>query len=224
MLRRLSITIIALFAAILPFSARAQYYQMAQQLPQLISPALSGSLNYKGFVDLTGTAGFGHNRANDLSITTSQGFQYASWFFMGVGAGVDVMIGQDVIDHPVIDGAMDYFGHPASKTKVMIPLFTDFRFTIGPRTAASLFADIKIGASWLLGNSYLKMTDGVLTGATQFFLRPSVGVRVPINKANASQAVNIGLTYQLLTSNSNYYWASRSLSLNNVGLSIAYEW
>lgn len=222
MLRRFSLIALALLAAVIPFRARAQYYQLASQLPQLISPALSGSLNYKGFVDMTGTAGFGHNRANDLSITTSQGFQYASWFFMGVGAGVDVMIGQDVIDSPVTDG-LDYFTHPASKTKVMIPLFTDFRFNIGPRNAASLFADIKIGASWLLGNSYLKMTDGVLTGATQFFLRPSVGVRVPVNKSNSSQAVNIGLTYQLLTSN-NYYWASRSLTLNNVGLSIAYEW
>lgn len=223
MTRRFSLIALTLLAAAITIPARAQYYQMASQLPQLISPALSGSLNYKGFVDMTGTAGFGHNRANDLSITTSQGFQYASWFFMGVGAGVDVMIGQDVIDSPVTDG-LEYFIHPASKTKVMIPLFTDFRFNIGPRNAASLFADIKIGASWLLGNSYLKMTDGVLTGATQFFLRPSVGVRVPVNKSNPSRAVNIGLTYQLLTSNSNYYWTSRSLTLNNVGLSIAYEW
>ena len=31
--------------------ASAQYYELANQIPQLISPALSGNFNYKGFVD-----------------------------------------------------------------------------------------------------------------------------------------------------------------------------
>lgn len=74
--------------------ASAQYYEIATQLPQLISPALSGSLNYKGFVELSGTAGIGNNRVNDIGISTTQGFRYASWFFMGVGAGVDVVMAQ----------------------------------------------------------------------------------------------------------------------------------
>ena len=66
-------------------AASAQYYEIANQLPSLISPALSGSLRYKGFVDLSGTAGLGDNRANFAGISTTQGFQYADWFFMGAG-------------------------------------------------------------------------------------------------------------------------------------------
>ena len=46
--------------------------------------------NIRGFVDATAMAGLGHNRANILSVSTSQGFQYTSWFYMGVGLGVDV--------------------------------------------------------------------------------------------------------------------------------------
>lgn len=32
-------------------SARAQFYEIANQIPSLISPALSGSMKYKGSVD-----------------------------------------------------------------------------------------------------------------------------------------------------------------------------
>lgn len=77
-------------------SAHAQYYEIAGQLPSLISPALSGSLNYKGFVEASGTAGIGDSRANFIGVSTSQGFKYADWFFMGVGIGVDVAMAKNV--------------------------------------------------------------------------------------------------------------------------------
>ncbi len=69
-------------------SASAQYYQIANQIPQMLQPALSGSLNYKGFVDASYVKGIGQRNADFLELTTTQGFQYSSWFFMGVGAGV----------------------------------------------------------------------------------------------------------------------------------------
>jgi hypothetical protein len=47
-------------------AARAQYFQIASQLPSLIQPALSGSMTYRGFVEASGLAGFGENRANFL--------------------------------------------------------------------------------------------------------------------------------------------------------------
>lgn len=201
----------------------AQYYQIASQLPSLISPALSGSLNYRGSVEFSGLAGLGHNRANDLSLTTSQGFQYATWFYMGVGLGVDLMMAQQP-DNWIPNPGYDYMYHKGDKTKVMIPVFTDFRFNIGSMERTSFYIDVKLGASWLIGSSYLRMADGCLSNGTQFLLRPSMGVRIPTSSSNPKQAFNIGLTYQLLTSNNNYYWNSNSLTLNNLGVTVSYEW
>lgn len=50
-------------------------------------------------------------------------------------------------------------------------------------------------------------------------------MRIPVNASNPRQAVNIGVTYQLITSNNNWtYWDDNSATLNGLGLSIAYEW
>ena len=73
-MKRFNLILLTLFA-MLPAAVSAQYYQIANQIPQLLSPALSGSLNYKGFVELTGMPGLGHNRANIIDISTTQGFQ-----------------------------------------------------------------------------------------------------------------------------------------------------
>ncbi|MCM1028685.1 MAG: hypothetical protein NC342_05735 [Pseudoflavonifractor sp.] len=212
--------IIACLLALVSQGAKAQYYELANQLPQLITPALSGSLNYKGFVEATGTAGVGENRANDLSVTTSQGFQYSSWFFMGVGVGIDVLMAGG----PDYDSEAFNLSHGWSDTKAMLPLFSDFRFNIGSRQSTSLFIDLKIGAAWLLGNSNLGLSTGLISSSTQFFLRPSIGIRFPISRNNPNQALNVGATYQLITSGSNYSWRNNSISLNNFGASIAFEW
>lgn len=203
--------------------ASAQYYEIATQLPQLISPALSGSLNYKGFVELSGTAGIGNNRVNDIGISTTQGFRYASWFFMGVGAGVDVVMAQQP-DGWEPDPDHSYMWHGSTQTKAMIPLFTDFRFNIGDARSLSCFIDLKVGAAWLIGNDYLRMADGFMGNGTQFYFRPAIGIRIPVSATDPDHAFNIGLTYQLITSGNNYYRYSRSLSLNNVGVAVSYEW
>ena len=221
-MKRFYLLVIAL-AFLLPLHVPAQYYQIANQLPQLISPALSGSLNYKGFVEVSGLAGVGHNRANVIDFSTTQGFQYSSWFFMGVGAGVDVVMAQQPQGwRPNPD--YDYMYRGNTKTKVMIPLFSDFRFNIGSQEATSFFIDFKVGASWLIGSDYLRMADGFMTNETQFYFRPSVGLRIPVSKERPDHAVNVGVSYQLLTSNNNYYWNDNSLTLNNLGISNSYEW
>lgn len=221
-MKRFYLLVIAL-ASLLPLHVSAQYYQIANQLPQLISPALSGSLNYKGFVEVSGLAGVGHNRANVIDFSTTQGFLYSSWFFMGVGAGVDVVMAQQPQGwRPNPD--YDYMYRGNTKTKVMIPLFSDFRFNIGSQEATSFFIDFKVGASWLIGSDYLRMADGFMTNETQFYFRPSFGLRIPVSKERPDHAVNVGVSYQLLTSNNNYYWNDNSLTLNNLGVSISYEW
>lgn len=165
----------------------------------------------------------GHNRSNDIGISTTQGFQYSSWFFMGVGAGVDVIMAQQP-DGWAPSSDYNYMYHGTTKTKAMIPLYSDFRFNIGARTSTSFFIDLKLGAAWLIGSDYLRMADGFMTNETQFLFRPSAGFRVPVSAQNSNRAFNIGVTYQLLTSNNNNYWNSNSLTLHNLGLTLSYEW
>lgn len=207
--------------------AKAQYYQIANQLSSLISPALSGSMNYKGYVEMSGLAGFGDNRANFVGVSTSQGFKYSSWFFMGVGLGVDMAVVRGDVDgkNDYAGGYPSHYDHSSSKTRAIVPVFTDFRFNIGGSGGPSAYIDIKTGAAWLMGSRYLSLQNGRLSGATQFYLKPSVGVRIPVSKSNLKQAVNIGVTYQLITSNSNYYlWERGAVTLNAIGLSVALEW
>lgn len=213
----------------LTFQAGAQYYEMANQLTNMLQPALSGSFNYKGFVDATATFGMGDDRANFVGVSTTQGFQYASWFYMGVGMGVDVAMasgpdypdfGQPGQEHP------DYRYHASARTKAMIPIFSDFRFNIGGTSGPSFFIDIKAGATWLIGSSYLQLQNGALTGQTQFLLRPSLGIRIPTNSKNPRQAFNVGVTYQLITANDAWgYWSSSyDTTLNSLGVTASYEW
>ena len=202
----------------------AQYYEIANQLPGIISPAISGSMNYKGFIELSGVAGLGDNRANIIGVTTSQGFQYSSWFFMGAGVGVEVAmtntdVPSDDSDRPV------YWRHSSADTKVMIPVFSDFRFNFGNSGGVSFFADVKLGALWLMGNSYLRLQHGCMTGDAQFYCKPAIGVRVPVSTVNPRQAVNIGVVYELITSNNNYnYWSDNTVTLNGLGVSLSFEW
>lgn len=218
MFRRLSFIVAFIVAAT---CARAQYYELANQLTNLISPALSGSATYRGYVDLTGTAGIGVNRANFVGISTSQGFQYAPWFFMGAGLGIDVAMSRG--DDAVYE-TPGYYGSRTTRTQAVLPVFSDFRFNIGSSKTTSFFADVKIGAAWFLGGKYLEMTDFTMGHGAQFFLRPTIGLRIPVNSANPKQAFSIGVSYQLLTSNNNYCRNGASGTLNAFGATIGFEW
>lgn len=213
--------------ALLCFSpfANAQYYQIANQLPSLISPALSGGTSYKGFVDVSYLNGVGNRRVDFVSISTSQGFKYRNWFYMGVGIGVNIAMshtnqgfGENRLPN------QNYWDHGYNKTGVMIPIFTDFRFNLGNTNSTSFYIDARIGASFLMGSNYLAVADGFITNREYFYLKPSVGVRIPLRQSS-KQAVDIGVTYQLLTSN---YWyntpSSYNVTLSSVGATVAFEW
>ena len=224
MKKLLSLAVAAVLAAGMAVPARAQYYEIANQLPSLISPALSGSMQYRGFVEASGLAGMGKNRANFLGISTSQGFQYASWFFMGVGMGVDVAMAQQDDRYGAWDPDDWEYGGTA-KTKCMIPVFTDFRFRIGNDNSVAAVIGLKLGAAWLLGDDDLMMKTAYMSNETQFYFRPSLGVRIPVSSQNPKQAVNVAVTCQLLTSNNNYtYWHDNSVTLHNLGLTVGFEW
>ena len=224
MKKLLSLAVAAVMAVGMAVPARAQYYEIANQLPSLISPALSGSMQYRGFVEASGLAGIGKNRAHFLGISTSQGFQYASWFFMGVGMGVDVAMAQQDDRYGAWDPDDWEYGGTA-KTKCMIPVFTDFRFRIGNDNSVAAVIGLKLGAAWLLGDDDLMMKTAYMSNETQFYFRPSLGVRIPVSSQNPKQAVNVAVTYQLLTSNNNYtYWHDNSVTLHNLGLTVGFEW
>lgn len=206
--------------------ANAQFYEIANQLPGLIQPALIGGLNYKGYVEADFIKGVGNHNVDFLNFSTSQGFRYSNWFFMGVGIGVDVLFSNV---KPLIEGMRPGVDYPSSQgkssvtTAVMIPLFTDFRFNFGKARSTSFFADVKLGCSFLASNNYVEVDNGYLTSQQYFLFKPTLGVRIPINSRNAKQAVNVGVSYQLLTSN---YWRSynSNVTLNGLGVNVGYEW
>lgn len=198
-------------------TARAQYYEIANQVQNMLGKALSGSFNYKGFVDVSALGGTGDKKVNFFGVSTTQGFKYASWFYMGVGLGVDVATAKN--------GAVrtaDGRPYDGNTTKAMIPVFSDFRFNIGG-TGTNVFIDIKAGATWLVGNGDLVVDDIAMTHGTQFYLRPSLGVRIPVS-TDTRRVLNIGVTYQLITSDNFYNYNNNSLSLNAFGATISYEW
>ncbi|MDE7381299.1 MAG: hypothetical protein K2N03_04135 [Muribaculaceae bacterium] len=208
-------------------NADAQFYQIANQLPSLLSPMLSGSMNYKGFVDAHYLKGLGECNADFLGVSTSQGFQYREWFFMGVGMGVDVLFshtsdefGNWDVNHPDYDSTIVKSQRTSG---VMIPIFTDFRFNVGKSSSVAFFADVKVGCSFLVGKDNLRINNGYITNQEYFYLRPALGVRIPVNSNNSKQAVALGINYQLLTAN---YWSSwnRNVTLNSLGASASFEW
>ena len=64
--------LLSLLSAAASFAASAQYYEIANQVSNIIRPALSGSLSYRGFAELSGTAGIGTYRANIIGISTDR--------------------------------------------------------------------------------------------------------------------------------------------------------
>lgn len=204
--------------------ASAQYYQIANQIPSLLQPALMGGLNYKGYVDASYIAGLGNRRADFAEITTTQGFRYSSWFFMGVGAGVQVMFAN--ADNPVPPPYPANGFDPdrgTTKTACMIPLYSDFRFNIGgSQSDVTFFIDLRVGGSFLIGNDYIEIGDGYLTNSGCFYLKPTMGLRIPLNESG-KQALNVGVSYQFLTSNYYRSYAS-NCSLNAIGVTIGIDW
>lgn len=222
-LRIFTFLMLGIVSTLIP--AKAQYYQMANQLGQLIAPALSGSFHYKGFVDASYLYGVGSRQASYVEVITTQGMRYSDCFFMGVGAGVQAIISDPKSTFNDWDNVYDGFDrfHGRTKTGWVIPLFTDFRFTLGDQISIGMFIDLRLGCSFLLSNDYLEIGNGYMTNSECFYLRPSFGMRIPVNINNPKQALNIGVTYQLITSNYWYYHSSKS-TLSAFGVTFGFEW
>ena len=211
-------------------AAQAHYYDMANQLTNMVGTAIRGGFNYRGMVDASYTVGVGNNGASSLELTTTQGFKYSNWFFMGAGAGVNIVFGgYDSSDgSPRSIGSWGSGFNPSYKvhdTGVMIPLFSDFRFIIGKEDAVDFFIDLRLGAAFLVGKNYIRTQDGYLDNSEGFYFKPTIGCRVPVNSQNSKQAINFGVSYQLITNNAwNWYGSYNGTTVNSIGASIGFEW
>lgn len=215
-LSKLLISILALagFAS----ASNAQTYQLANQVTNMIQNAIIGGANYRGFVEVSYLSGLGTRKASFAELSTTQGFKYGSMFFMGVGAGIDLMSTQ----------SNDNGYKPSTNTTTsaaMVPLFTDFRLNFGQPQNTNVFIDLRLGAAFYIGNKYILVGDGYVNSSESFYLRPSLGVRIPVSSANSKYAMNISACYQLLT---NSYWYNpgynNSITLSSIGIALAFEW
>lgn len=220
---KILLTIALAGASVAP--AAAQYSDIVNGITNTIMPAISGSGSYKGFVDAEYTQGFGTYRTNFMTLSTSQGYKFTNWFYMGAGIGVDILWstvndgwGEDWADsHP------DWYNHEHTSTAVMIPVFSDFRFMFGTPTSVGFFINLRVGAAFLCSDSYIQIRDGYLTSQRYFYLQPSVGLRVPVSQTNPKQAIDIGLHYRLMTSD---YWSNwqYNATINGLGVNVGFEW
>ncbi|MDE7421843.1 MAG: hypothetical protein K2N35_16765 [Muribaculaceae bacterium] len=215
-MKKIYLTLIIAIAGI--FNISAQYTNIVNQAASLMQTALMGGMRYRGYVDASYTGGFGNLQADFVGISTVQGVQYADWFFMGAGLGVDLVYSKS--SKPVSEWN---YNRKVSTSGVMIPIFTDFRFNIGGSQSPSFFVDIKAGGSFLIGKNYLAIENGYINGSEYFMLKPSIGLRVPVSK-NGKRSVNIALTYQLLTCNYWWYNNNNSGTLNSLGGTVSYQW
>lgn len=217
------IVLILLCITAVSSSVNAQIYEAINTLQSVISPALSGSGRYKGSVEGGYTHTIGKYNADMVELSTSQGYQYNSWFYMGAGLGIDLLLshkGNDwhdgmTTEPPSMKGV--------ATTAPMLPLFADFRFLIGDTKNIAFFLDLKVGCSFLLTDKVIAIGKGYLTNREYFFLNPSIGLRLPCNKKNNKQAVDVGVKYKLLTSN---YWYNynNNITLQAIGAFVAFEW
>ncbi len=210
-------------ASVLP--GNAQVSRIAEGIKNVLSPALSGASTYKGYVTADYTQGFGTYRTNFASLTTSQGYKFTSWFYMGAGLGVDLLwsTADDTWSQAMQEGRPGWEHNNYTTSALMIPVFSDFRFITGTQTSPSFFLNLRLGASFLCSDSYVKIHDGYLSQREYFFFQPSIGIRIPISSTRPKQAVDIGMHYRLTTSE---YWSTwqYTAAINGLGVNLSFEW
>lgn len=180
---------------------------------------------YKGFLEVGFTGGVGDLKANQLEILTTHGVQLGQNFFVGGGIGVNVLFPQN--SYYVSSGVSPRYGNYSSGSDngVMIPLYFDMRVSGHGRIAP--FFDLKMGGAFIASDNLVVGDEAFDNDKACGYFSPTVGVRFALSPKSA---VNIGVTYNLLTQRDYYYdydgyvYDSDGPTLNSLGVRMSLEW
>lgn len=192
-------------------------------------------VGYKGFLEVGFAGGVSDHKANQLDILTTHGIS-AGNFFLGLGLGVNILFPQDqtlksdMISSGYWEYASDYDYYNCTDNAVLIPIYLDFKYNFGNTSNICPFIDMKIGASFLVSDqdgAYIG--EGWMDKDACFYFSPTIGFRVPLS--NSRTALNIGLTYNLLSQKYRYFddWSGREyyndgIVLHSLGARVSIEW
>lgn len=150
---------------------------------------------YRGFADMGYTVGIGEWKAGRIEVTTSHGYQFTPYLFMGGGTG---------IHYYCTDGAEE----------TVVPLFVDFRANFIKGKIVP-FARIKAGYSFDTSESF----EGL-----GFYIAPSAGVKFMVSD-NFAINFSLGYTSQLVDSyyEDYYYEYSSTENLGGITFKTGFE-
>lgn len=164
---------------------------------------------YRGFADFGYTVGVGDYEFGRFEVSTTQGYQFNPYFFVGGGVGFHFMQSYETAGMEIALDKRD--------AKVSIPLFADLRGTFSKRKFAP-FIDLKAGY-------FLTNNDGLYGNI-------SVGCRMTVKRKQAV-SLSVGYTYEKLefetfdrfmnSTSMNYTRSSRKLDCEGISIKIGYE-
>lgn len=190
--------------------------------------------SYKGFLEVAFTGGVGDNRANELDILTTHGVAIGNGF-VGFGAGVNILFPQNntLKSEMTADGSWETYGrqydiYDCDDNAVLIPIYVDMKYNFGNTANICPFFDIKLGVSFLVSGDNTFIGEGWMDNDCSFYFTPTLGFRIPLQ---GKSAMNIGVTYSLISQKYNYFndrWGDPcygdGISLNSFGGRISVEW
>lgn len=172
-----------------------------------ISDDIQKTSGYKGFLDFGYGMKMGDISTSRIEIMTSHGYQLNPYFFMGVGAGVNLysdglyyMGVQPWTKDQVTAGVKD-----SMNISMTIPIFADFRFNFTDKGNIIPFAGLKLGYSMGLADSEYDDKDASGVGARKtetklesvgLFASPSIGAKIMVS---SSFAINMSFGYTIQT-------------------------
>lgn len=167
------------------------------------------SNGYRGFANFGYTVGVGDYEFGRFEVSTTQGYQFNPYFFVGGGVGFHFMQSYETAGMEIALDKRD--------AKVSIPLFADLRGTFSKRKFAP-FIDLKAGY-------FLTNNDGLYGNI-------SVGCRMTVKRKQAV-SLSVGYTYEKLefetfdrfmnSTSMNYTRSSRKLDCEGISIKIGYE-
>lgn len=175
-------------------NVRRQHYAYQGKAPRCPYNADYTSRGYRGFVELGYAFGVGDTNNNDrLEMTTTHGFQFNPYLFVGGGVGLHYYTDAD---------------------EVLMPLFGEFRANLTDGSITP-YVGVKLGYSALLSdNDYA--TGGL-------FFSPSIGVRFLVgNSKFVNIALGYSLQ-QIDIDFYDHYYYEETFTMNAINLKIGFE-